>query len=169
MKLIHETSPDRALDILNSGVFLASQLPGDEGLNAVFADGIVFVDPDAQSKEKGAFLDMEWIGPEEKGRPEQYTANTLYKEDTRIFIPSGSTQHLVLTNIWFRTGYGWAKAITKPAFPAFFFLKPCDLQAWAQSLAPDWLEQQVALLDARVQHLEIKPLPLVVMPGNEFW
>ena len=169
MKLLHETSPGRALDILNSGVYLASQLPGDQGLNAVFTDGVVAVDPDAQSREKGAFLDMEWSGPEEKGMPEQYVANTLYREENRLFIPWGTTQHLVLKNISFRNGYGWAKAITKPAFPALFFLKPCDLRAWAQSLAPDWFEQQVALLEARVQNLEINPLPLKVMPGNEFW
>lgn len=168
MMLIHETSPGRALDILNSGVFLASQLPGDEGLNAVFTDGVVAVDPDSQSREKGAFLDMEWSGPEEKGMPEQYIVNTLYKEANRIFIPSGSTRHLVLKNIFFRKNHGWAEAINKPPFPALFFLKPCGLHAWAQSLAPDWLEQQVALLEARVRNLEIKPLQLVVMPGNEF-
>lgn len=167
--LIHETSPARALAILDSGVFLASQLPGDEGLNAVFTDGIVAADPDSQSREKGAFLEFEWSGPEKTGKPDQYVQNTLYNEiGHRIFIPSGSTSHLVLRNIWFRKGYSWVHAITKPLFPTLFFMKPYSLHAWVQSLAPDWLEQQVALLEARVRNLEITPLPVIVWPGNEF-
>ena len=167
-KIEHETSPEIAWKILCSGVFLCSQNPGDEGLNAVGFGGSGYFDTLTQARETGALLELEWSGPELPGRPEAPVIDTLYNEKPhRIFIPVGTTRHLMLTNIRLRTNRTWDEAVTKPTFPHLVVMQPCSLHSWVQSLAPDWKERQVAQIKERVLTLDINPVPLRIHPRIE--
>lgn len=160
--LLHETSPDRALLIARSLIFVADAMPDDAGLNCFIEnshDGCYFP---GQARFTGALMRFHWTGPK-TSEPStlDHECDVLFDHyPHRAIVFAGPTQHLRLISVELRTGYSFEGCTIKPSVP---WRSPLNFRAWlywAQGLSANWEKQQGEVIKREMDSIVSQQPPI---------
>jgi len=152
LKLIHETSPYAARNIIQTRRFIVSDILSDSGLNVKIINHPKGNAWARQAKYTGAELVFEWTGPVSTELSEHgYEPGILYDHYShRGFIPVGTMSHLYLVDVHLKGDVSWHTVLQKPQFKLF---RPDGWLAWVQSKHPRWLDQAVLEFQDEIENI----------------
>ncbi len=158
MKIVHETSPRIAVDVVRTLRLIGGPIQADDGLSARLVNhpnGPYLL---CELDSFGAFLEFEWTGKVVRSSGNYWAPNLLHDQHPlRAFVPAGTDDHLYLVGIRFRATHGWADALL---LPQARLCKPVSWIDWVAGRLPDWKQREAARIAEEVSRI-IKEKPKV--------
>ncbi len=140
MKIVHETSPLIAVEVIRTRCVIGGPIQADDGLNARLLNHPNGPYNRSEIANPGVFLEFEWTGVMVQSKGNHWGPNLLHDQyPLRAFVPAGTNSHLHLTGIRFRPGYSWGDAVRVPTLSIF---QPCGWRAWIASKRPGWKSRE---------------------------